>query len=54
MDDIEDFDLELDNVDMKMANQPDERVQEEKIEEEDVTKTVLVQEVDLIDPPAQE
>jgi hypothetical protein len=54
MGDIEDFDLKLDNVDMKMDDQPDERVQEEKIEEEDVTEIVLAQEVDLIDPPAQE
>jgi hypothetical protein len=51
---MEYFDLESDNVDMEMIDQPGEWVQDEEMEEEDDIETVLAQEVEITDPPAQE
>jgi hypothetical protein len=48
-----DFDLEPGNVDMKIADNPSVRGQEEEKEEEEETEMVGEQEVAPTDPPDQ-
>jgi hypothetical protein len=48
-----DFDLEPDNVHMEMADDPNERGQEDEEEEEEETETMDKQDVTSTDPPDQ-